>query len=60
LASNEEDAALDPQTGEVALTHGDLGTFLGCEVHRNRVLNEEHCSFHRVSIPAGTIIETYA
>lgn len=60
LASNEEEAVIDPQTGEVVLTHSDLGDFLGCEVQPNRVLNEEHCSFRRVPIPAGTIVEQYA
>jgi hypothetical protein len=60
LASNEEEAVIDPQTGDVLLTYSDFGDFVGCEVHPNRVLNEEHCSFHRVAIPAGTIIETYA
>jgi hypothetical protein len=60
LASNEEEAVLDPQTGEVVLTLSDLGDFLGCEVRPSRVLNEKHCSFRRVPTPAGTIVETYA
>ncbi len=57
LVSNEEEVMLDPKTGEVVLTRSDLGDFLGCEVHKHRVLAEEHCSFRRARIPAGTIVE---
>jgi hypothetical protein len=57
LVGNEEEAVLDPQTGEVVLTDSDLGKFLGCEVSAHCGLAPEYDKFKRVPIPAGAIVE---
>ena len=58
LECDEEDAFLDPGTGEVALTGCLLGQYIGCKVDKDAP-NPPPSGFRRIRIPAGTIIETY-
>jgi hypothetical protein len=56
LASNEEDAFLDPDTGEVISYSADFGDYIGCKFDKGAA-EPPPSNFSRIPIPRGAIVE---
>jgi hypothetical protein len=59
LENDEDNALLDPQTGDVILEGHELWGFLGCKVDKD-AQTPPPSHFSRRPIPAGTVVETCA
>jgi hypothetical protein len=59
LVTDEDNAILDPQTGDAVLTSLDLGTYTGCKVDKNAT-TQPPSNFTRKRVPRGTIVEQCA
>jgi hypothetical protein len=60
LLNDEENAILDPQTGDAVLINLDLGSFAGCHVDKGAKNAPPPSNFTRRPIPRGTIVEQFA
>jgi hypothetical protein len=56
LASHEDRAFLDPETGEVISTSDAFGRFIGCKIDENAL--EPPVQFNRIPIPRLAIVES--